>query len=156
MKYISVAVDGPAGSGKSTITKMVAKDLGYNYVDTGAMYRGLTYDFLKNNLTKSRSEIEEGLENTIKQNILKYLTNKIGYSKTEINNIIVTLVIDFEKKEKETKLVIEEYLFEINYNNKTVLKIYRLGSDNDFFASENLKELGMEIEVFENGVGIVG
>ena len=111
--------------------------------------------FLKNNLTKSRSEIEEGLENTIKQNILKYLTNNIGYSKTEINNIIVTLVIDFEKKEKETKLVIEEYLFEINYNNKTVLKIYRLGSDNDFFASENLKELGVEIEVFENGVGIV-
>ena len=110
--------------------------------------------FLKNNLTKSRSEIEEGLENTIKQNILKYLTNKIGYSKTEINNIIVTLVIDFEKKEQETKLVIEEYLFEINYNNKTVLKIYRLGSDNDFFASENLKELGMEIEIFENGVGI--
>ena len=110
--------------------------------------------FLKNNLTKSRSEIEEGLENTIKQNILKYLTNKIGYSKTEINNIIVTLVIDFEKKEKETKLVIEEYLFEINYNNKTVLKIYRLGLDNDFFTSENLKELGTEIEVFENGVGI--
>ena len=52
MKYISVAVDGPAGSGKSTITKMVAKDVGYNYVDTGAMYRGLTYDFLKNNLTE--------------------------------------------------------------------------------------------------------
>ena len=112
--------------------------------------------FLKNNLTKSRSEIEEGLEKTIKQNILKYLTNKIGYSKTEINNIIVTLVIDFEKKEQETKLVIEEYLFEINYNNKTVLKIYRLELDNDFFVSENLKELGMEIEVFENGVGIVG
>ena len=112
--------------------------------------------FLKNNLTKSRSEIEEGLEKTIKQNILKYLTNKIGYSKTEINNIIVTLVIDFEKKEQEIKLVIEEYLFEINYNNKTVLKIYRLGLDNDFFASENLKELGVEIEVFENGVGIVG
>lgn len=110
--------------------------------------------FLKNNLTKSRSEIEEGLENTIKQNILKYMTNKIGYSKTEINNIIVTLVIDFEKKEKQTKLVIEEYLFEINYNNKTVLKIYRLGLDNDFFTSENLKELGTEIEVFENGVGI--
>jgi len=110
--------------------------------------------FLKNNLTKSRSEIEEGLENIIKQNILKYMTNKIGYSKTEINNIIVTLVIDFEKKEKQTKLVIEEYLFEINYNNKTVLKIYRLGLDNDFFTSENLKELGTEIEVFENGVGI--
>ena len=47
MKYISVAVDGPAGSGKSTITKMVAEKLGYNYVDTGAMYRAITYNFLK-------------------------------------------------------------------------------------------------------------
>ena len=36
--------------------------------------------FLKNNLTKSRSEIEEGLEDIIKQNIMKYLTNKVGYS----------------------------------------------------------------------------
>ena len=112
--------------------------------------------FLKNNLTKSRSEIEEGLEDIIKQNIMKYLTNKVGYSKTEINNIVVTLVIDFEKKEKETKLVIEEYLFEINHKNKTVLKIYRLGAENDFFVSENLKELGMEIEIFENGIGITG
>ena len=110
--------------------------------------------FLKNNLTKSRSQVEEGLEDIVKQSILKYLTNRIGYNKSEINNITVTLVIDFERKGQETKLIIEEYLFEINYKNKTILKIYRLGSENDFFVSENLKELGMEIEVFENGVGI--
>ena len=110
--------------------------------------------FLKNNLTKSRSQVEEGLEDIVKQSILKYLTNRIGYNKSEINNITVTLVIDFEKKEQEIKLIIEEYLFEINYKNKTILKIYRLGSENDFFVSENLKELGMEIEVFENGIGI--
>ena len=110
--------------------------------------------FLKNNLTKSRSQIEEGLEDIVKQSILKYLTNRIGYNKSEINNITVTLVIDFERKEQETKLIIEEYLFEINYKNKTILKIYRLGSENDFFVSENLKELGIEIEVFENGIGI--
>ena len=110
--------------------------------------------FLKNNLIKSRSQVEEGLEDIVKQSILKYLTNKIGYNKSEINNITVTLVIDFEKKEQEIKLIIEEYLFEINYKNKTILKIYRLGSENDFFVSENLKELGIEIEVFENGIGI--
>ena len=110
--------------------------------------------FLKNNLTKSRSKVEEGLEDIVKQSILKYLTNRIGYNKSEINNITVTLVIDFKRKEQETKLIIEEYLFEINYKNKTILKIYRLGSENDFFVSENLKELGMEIEVFENGIGI--
>ena len=39
MKFVNVAIDGPAGAGKSTIAKAAAKDLGYIYVDTGAMYR---------------------------------------------------------------------------------------------------------------------
>lgn len=39
MKYISIAIDGPSGAGKSTISKAVAKKLGYLYVDTGAIYR---------------------------------------------------------------------------------------------------------------------
>ena len=43
----SVAVDGPAGAGKSTIAKLVAKEKGYIYVDTGAMYRGMAIHFLK-------------------------------------------------------------------------------------------------------------
>jgi len=42
-KYISVAIDGPAGAGKSTIAKRVAKELGYLYVDTGAIYRTVGY-----------------------------------------------------------------------------------------------------------------
>ena len=39
MKYRSIAIDGPSGAGKSTISKAVAKALGYLYVDTGAIYR---------------------------------------------------------------------------------------------------------------------
>ncbi len=42
----NVAIDGPAGAGKSTIAKQVAKENGYIYVDTGAMYRGLAIHFL--------------------------------------------------------------------------------------------------------------
>ena len=61
MRYVSVAVDGPAGSGKSTITKMVAKSLGFNYVDTGAMYRALTYNFLANGLDELEEEKIKGL-----------------------------------------------------------------------------------------------
>ena len=65
MKYVSVAVDGPAGSGKSTITKMVAKSLGFNYVDTGAMYRALTFNFLSNGLNELEEEkIKELLSKT--------------------------------------------------------------------------------------------
>lgn len=42
-KYISIAIDGPAGAGKSTMARAVAKELGYIYVDTGAIYRTVGY-----------------------------------------------------------------------------------------------------------------
>lgn len=46
----NIAIDGPAGAGKSTIAKKLAKEMGYIYVDTGAMYRAMAYYFLKNNI----------------------------------------------------------------------------------------------------------
>ena len=42
-KTYSIAIDGPAGAGKSTIAKHLAKELGYQYVDTGAIYRTVAY-----------------------------------------------------------------------------------------------------------------
>ena len=44
-KHYSIAIDGPAGAGKSTIAKRLAQELGYHYVDTGAIYRTLGYYF---------------------------------------------------------------------------------------------------------------
>ncbi len=46
-KYISVAIDGPAAAGKSTVAKKVASILGFTYIDTGAMYRAFTYAVIK-------------------------------------------------------------------------------------------------------------
>ena len=45
-KKIAIAIDGPAGAGKSSISKVVANELGYLYIDTGAMYRGVTWAVL--------------------------------------------------------------------------------------------------------------
>ncbi|MCK5388809.1 MAG: (d)CMP kinase [Candidatus Izimaplasma sp.] len=42
MKHIQIAIDGPAGAGKSTIAKLIAKNLNFIYIDTGAMYRAIT------------------------------------------------------------------------------------------------------------------
>ena len=52
----NVAVDGPAGAGKSTIAKLVAKKKGYIYVDTGAMYRGLAIHFLDHGIKAGDTE----------------------------------------------------------------------------------------------------
>ena len=46
----NIAIDGPAGAGKSTIAKQLAKDLGFVYVDTGAMYRAMAYYFICNGI----------------------------------------------------------------------------------------------------------
>lgn len=50
MKKIAIAVDGPAGAGKSTIAREVAKRLGITYIDTGAMYRAVALNVLRNNV----------------------------------------------------------------------------------------------------------
>lgn len=47
---MNIAIDGPAGAGKSTIAKRLAKELGFIYVDTGAMYRAMAYYFLTNGI----------------------------------------------------------------------------------------------------------
>ena len=50
---INIAIDGPAGAGKSTIAKKLAQKLGYVYVDTGAMYRAMAYYFLQQGIDKT-------------------------------------------------------------------------------------------------------
>lgn len=61
---INIAIDGPAGAGKSTIAKKVAKSRGYIYVDTGAMYRAMALYLLRENIAATDSaEIEAACEN---------------------------------------------------------------------------------------------
>ena len=60
MKNINIAIDGPAGAGKSTIAKMVSAKLGYIYVDTGALYRTIALFITENNIPDD--EIETSLE----------------------------------------------------------------------------------------------
>lgn len=59
MSKIIIAIDGPAGSGKSTIAKMVADRLNYTYLDTGAMYRAITYLALQKNIIHDENAVNE-------------------------------------------------------------------------------------------------
>ena len=56
MQYYSIAIDGPAGSGKSTIAKSVARGLDFTYIDTGAMYRAITLKALQLNIPNLADE----------------------------------------------------------------------------------------------------
>ncbi len=68
MSKIIIAIDGPAGSGKSTIAKMVAERLNFTYLDTGAMYRAITYLALQKEIVddeKAVNDLVKGLDVTL-------------------------------------------------------------------------------------------
>jgi CMP/dCMP kinase len=58
-KNLIIAIDGPAGSGKSTTAKIVAQKLDFLYIDTGAMYRAMTYLALRNNILDDEKKVVE-------------------------------------------------------------------------------------------------
>ncbi len=64
-KYISIAIDGPSASGKSTVAKILAKDLSFVYVDSGAMYRAYTLAVLQASLDPKNEEESNKLINKI-------------------------------------------------------------------------------------------
>ena len=104
-----VAIDGPAGSGKGTITKLVGKKLGLINIDTGALYRCVTLYMLKNNIKlDEKDKIEKMLkeiniefsftENTEEVYLNKEnVTNKIR--ETEVNNLVsqVSHILEIRK-----------------------------------------------------------
>lgn len=85
-KTIQIAIDGPASAGKSTVAKILAKELGYIYCDTGAMYRALTYQAIKNKIEVTD---ENQLVHLLKEMIISFEPNK-GNQKVFINGEEVT------------------------------------------------------------------
>ncbi len=59
MIRLTIAIDGPAGAGKSTVSKVLARKLSYLYIDTGAMYRAVTYTALKRGIIEDKKAIAQ-------------------------------------------------------------------------------------------------
>lgn len=115
-RIVSVAVDGPAGSGKSTISKIAAKILGFEYIDTGAMYRALTLKVINKGLDpKNPKEVisllrdtdidfidnhiyldGEMVDNAIRQNIISQNVSYIAAIK-EVREAMVKIQQDMAK-----------------------------------------------------------
>lgn len=74
---LTIAIDGPASSGKSTVAKNIANDLNLIYVDTGAMYRALTYQALKQNIN---IKDEQALMDLLKETVITLKKSEKGQS----------------------------------------------------------------------------
>ncbi|MDO3694551.1 (d)CMP kinase [Wenyingzhuangia sp. chi5] len=87
---ITIAIDGFSSTGKSTVAKQLAKELGYIYVDTGAMYRTVALYALQNNFAKQGEvDAEKLIENLDKVNIDFKYNAQLGFSEVYLNGVNV-------------------------------------------------------------------
>jgi cytidylate kinase len=107
-KKISIAIDGPAAAGKSTVAKIVAERLSYIYIDTGAMYRALTYKAISNAIDL---ELEDSLIDVLLSTEIQLFPSPNGQLvyldgqnvTNEIRSAIVTNSVSFVAKHKKVR-----------------------------------------------------
>ena len=87
MKKITIAIDGFSSTGKSTLAKQLAKELGYVYVDTGAMYRAVAYFAMQHNLVSETHLDKAGLIAQLSNINLRFQFNPtLGFAEMYLNN----------------------------------------------------------------------
>lgn len=90
MKLITIAIDGHSSCGKSTMAKDLAKEIGYIYIDTGAMYRAVTLFALQNGLISESGIDEEGLRERMSDIMITFqLNEETGRPDTYLNGVCV-------------------------------------------------------------------
>ncbi|MCM1006831.1 MAG: (d)CMP kinase [Ruminococcus flavefaciens] len=110
MSSVNIAIDGPAGAGKSTIAKMVSAKLGYIYVDTGALYRTAALFITENNIPDE--EIEKSLESA--DISLKFIdgTQRVFLGEKDVSDFIRTPDISMAASRTSAIPAVRAYLFE--------------------------------------------
>ncbi|MCC3868573.1 (d)CMP kinase [Terrisporobacter mayombei] len=149
MNNLVIAIDGPAGAGKSTIAKIIADKLNINYIDTGAMYRAVTLKCLQNKVNiENEDEVIELTKKTeidFKDNNI-YLDGKVVNE--EIRTIEVTNNVSNVAKIKEVRCLMVDVQREIGTRNSVILDGRDIGSyvfpnaDYKFFLIATPEERG--------------
>ena len=109
MKNINIAIDGPAGAGKSTIAKMVSAKMGYIYVDTGALYRTIALYITENDIPDDK--IEESLKNADVS--LRFIdgTQRVFLGDRDVSGLIRTPEISMAASRTSAIPAVRAYLF---------------------------------------------
>lgn len=130
MNYIQIAIDGPAGAGKSTIAKKIATKLNILYIDTGAMYRALTYKVVR--LEIDINDIDKIIK-VAKDTNIEFINGVIFLDgvdvSTEIRNQNITKLVSFVAQIAEVRDILVELQTKIANNNHVVMDGRDIGTN---------------------------
>ena len=124
-KKVIVAIDGPSSSGKSTIAKLVAKHFNFTYIDSGSIYRAITYVAIKNNLIKTGNIDVVSLIDLLNNCSISFSFNSNNQNVIKIDGVSVENEIRTFEISNNVSLIAEK-----NEIRKYVLKIQKDISNN--------------------------
>ena len=111
---VSVAIDGPAGAGKSTIARQAAKTMGYIYVDTGALYRAIGLFALKNGVDLcQQNQVEQMLSNVQIELVFLEGEQHVFLCGTDVSQEIRTPEVSMAASQVSAILAVRDFLFDL-------------------------------------------
>ncbi|SHJ41394.1 cytidylate kinase [Hathewaya proteolytica DSM 3090] len=122
----SIAIDGPAGAGKSTIAKMLAKKLEYVYINTGAMYRAVTYLALKNSIEDNNNE---EIRNIIASMNIEFIDDDLFLNGKNIQDELGTPYISRNVSKYAAQKIVREELVKLQRNMAKTVNVVMDGRD---------------------------
>ncbi len=122
-----IAIDGPTGAGKSTIAKLVAKKLGFNYLDTGSLYRAIALALRNRGVNPEDSD--ERLMKVLRGTIIRYTDMKVFLHGKDISEEIRSKEIDHYSSAFSTRKIVRDFLFDIQRNSASTCNIVVEGRD---------------------------
>lgn len=130
----SIAIDGPAGSGKSTIAKLLASKLNIEYIDTGAMYRAIALKCLR-----LKINTDEEIKNILGETEIDFINGKIYMDSEDVSELIRTKEISTIASDVSKIAVVREKLVEIQQKLASKKAVVMEGRDIGTVVLKNAK-----------------
>lgn len=109
MKQV-IAIDGPSGSGKTTIAKLIAEELGFNYLDTGALYRAVAMALIKNMIKPE--DTDDKLSDILKKTLVTFNNGKVFLNGQDVSEDIRSKEIDHYSSVFSARKIVRDFLLD--------------------------------------------
>ncbi len=103
-----IAIDGPSGSGKTTVAKLIAKELGFNYLDTGALYRAVALA-LRNNAIEPEASDDE-ITDVLSKNYISFNNGRVFLNGVDVSEDIRSTAIDHYSSVFSARKLVRDFL----------------------------------------------
>jgi CMP/dCMP kinase len=109
-----VAIDGPSGAGKTTVAKLVAKELGYNYLDTGALYRAIAVSL--RNKGAETDDSDDKLGRVLHSTDVRFIDGKVFLNGRDVSDEIRSKEIDHYSSVFSARKIVRDFLLDSQRN----------------------------------------